>query len=363
MSDNTRFPGDTAVPVSRRRFLQTALMLTGGTVLATSFGCGGSDTPPIVTPLPSPTPTRTTIALPQEYRSAYRLAEGEPIQKLNVTKSGDVIVAPAIYTTEQIAPAGISRYTNFGKPGSTERLLVIATPGVIVGGGTYFAITPSDEIYVSQQITNLSENVYEIAVVSLQGKVVRTFHFEFPESGVVYDVAVGQLGDLFLTGERDIRRYGEDRVFRNIVLKAPKDEFGFSDSLPSPAILPGDIVWSASSRDDGFLVANADGSGKRTVPFDKTHFLTPPRITRSDNEGNLYINTDLPSDYPNVPWYVDTANTSNKAFVLKYTQDGTLLAAINTGETLGTLQDFDVDPAGNVYIATGGGVSVYQRVR
>ena len=342
---------------SRRRFLATAVTLACS--IAVLSGCGGSDDNGLPTDLLTPTPT--PIVLPEEYAFSYNVAESRQTRQVVVYPDGDVFTMNYVGGETDTTRVGISRYTNAGKPDASLKTTVLSTSQLPFSSVARFAVSPSKEIYVPNYTFDTSAPSSRVAVLSVSGEVVRTVNIESAPLGGLGNATFSASGDLYIEDENGIRRYDSDGRLKNTVLTYGEDVEGVSEvNYARPAILPGDVVWSATYL--GFEVANADGSNRRTVSAEVRYNQLEPRVTRTDGEGNLYIDALLPRDYPNPRFSNVPVDIDLRPFVIKFAPDGTQLAAILTQNT-NTLKDFDVDQAGNVYVASEEQVSVYGRIR
>ena len=339
--------------VSRRVFLLT---LTSSVALITGCGSGNESGNTTNEPTPVPNPTPSPIVLPQGYTLSYNVPSSNISQRIDLTTSGDVLTTQSLLNDESRNSAGIFLYTNQGRPELSQRIVVRPTPG----SAPSFAVSSMNEVCVLYHSFDLSPGRADrITALSLSGELLRSVRLELQSDEIPTALTFGASGDMYISDKTGIRKYTSEGVFKNLVIGARLDENGFYDILTRPAILSGDVVCAATF--DGFELANADGSNRRSIPARIPHNRGIPTVTRADGEGNLYVNAVLPADYPNVVYYgPDHAN--NKPFIIKFAPDGTQLAAILTQNTL-TINDFDVDQAGNVYVASEEQVSVYGRVR
>lgn len=389
--------------ISRSVIVATGMLglVTGSTWLS---GCGGSNDAAITatpTPQASASPVESPrVVLPQEYRLAYNLpGEEKPEPNYRVTATS-VQIAPdgSLFALQSVYRGSTGgyvtefvKYTNYGKPGNSQKSIfrTFQPMGTFDPTNPVLAVSPKQEIYLRtyimkeypapeqpvSTITNpsstisytLPPNVYNASVLSRDGNVLRRIDNYTPSA---FDAS----GNFYANWEGGLYNVREDGVVNNLVLPVSNSDPKYH--LAGAAVSPQGDVWSYSL--DGFLTAKPDGSEKRFVPITHVPGEGGVNITRCDGEGSLYIKQPMPKNYPNNPvskdlnhqpvatdeatrHHTELTAYESRAYIRKFTQDGTELAAIPVeGEAV---YDFSVDAAGNIYVATVGGVQVYQRTR
>lgn len=235
------------IRLSRRRLLRTALTLAGGALLPAS-GCGG-DSPDIL-PEPSPTPTPSPVVLPQEYAFAYRFAEDERPGRIAVSDDGSVFLTRTV-ALEQVADVGVVGYTDKGNPATTQRTFVCRTPRVGVYTAAFFAVSPDGkEVFVAANQIEPAALLGRIAVLSVDGTLLRSITFEHPIAEEPNDLIVSRSGDLFRTNRWGVQRFTPTGSLKHTALA--------SSAGVRPTVLPDESVWMATT--DGFLSASVGGN-------------------------------------------------------------------------------------------------------